>query len=105
MKRSIRALLLIISCVASSSAFAENPMKTVFGDMMSNSTSATTFNTAKRFGATGGGFSARIPRVTPNIISVVPTQAQCGLRWYRLFHWLVLDYQQGPDGASDAWHC
>ena len=30
MKRSIRALLLIISCVASSSAFAENPMKTVF---------------------------------------------------------------------------
>lgn len=78
MKRSIRALLLIISCVASSSAFAENPMKTVFGDMMSNSTSATTFNTAKRFGATGGGFSARIPRVTPNIISVVPPKLNVG---------------------------
>lgn len=36
-------------------AMADNPMKEIFSDMMTNSTSATSFNTAKRFGATGAG--------------------------------------------------
>ena len=70
---------------ASSLRICGNPMKTVFGDMMSNSTSATTFNTAKRFGATGAGFQPRIPRVTPNIIPGRHPSLQCGLWWYRLF--------------------
>ena len=104
MKRSIRALLLIISCVASSSAFAENPMKTVFGDMMSNSTSATTFNTAKRFGATGAGFQL-VSRVLPRTSSRSCHPSSMWVAVVSTFHWLVLDYQQGPDGASDAWHC
>lgn len=59
-------------------AMADNPMKDIFSDMMTNSTSATSFNTAKRFGATGGGFTARVPRVTPNIIAVVPPKLNVG---------------------------
>ena len=47
------SLLLLVFGLCSQPAMADNPMKTIFSDMMTNSTQPTTFSTAKRFGATG----------------------------------------------------
>lgn len=72
------SLLLLVFGLCSQPAMADNPMKTIFSDMMTNSTQPTTFSTAKRFGATGGGFVARVPKITPNVISVVPPKVNVG---------------------------
>ncbi|MNF30403.1 Conjugative relaxosome accessory transposon protein [compost metagenome] len=75
---SLSVSLLCALAFSSQPVMAENPMKSIFSDMMTNSTAPTTFETSKRFGVSGGGFSARIPRVTPNIISVVPPKLNAG---------------------------
>ena len=72
------SLLLLVFGLCSQPAMADNPMKTIFSDMMTNSTQPTTFSTAKRFGATGGGSVARVPKITPNVISVVPPKVNVG---------------------------
>lgn len=81
MKNATRmSVFAAILCMVSSwgHAASSNPMKEIFNGMMTNSTDATTFESARRIGATGGGYSVRIPRSTPQFINVNPPRASAG---------------------------
>lgn len=77
---AIKSALLFAVIGYSSVACADNPMKSVFDGIMTNSSDARSFSTQTRWGATGGGVTVRIPSTRPRIISVVPPRASasCG---------------------------
>lgn len=81
MRRSKFLLSALFSCLvlSSSQSLADNPMKSIFSGIVSNSTSSGSFQTNKTMGWSGGGYSYRVPNVSsPNIISIVPPKANVG---------------------------
>lgn len=67
------------SILFSAQTLADNPMKSVFNNMVSNSTSSGTFSTRQSNGWSGGGYSYRVPNTTPPpLVTFSPPKASVG---------------------------